>query len=298
MSGREEEAPRVRIGELSRRTGVRAATIRAWEQRYGLLDPVRTPRGYRLYSAGDEQRLRSMRALTDQGLAAAEAARVARTGAAMPTGSPAPAAGLDPEAQAERLRLALEGFDDVSANAVLDESLAGLSLEWCMENVVLVAMARIGERWQSGEVSVAQEHFASSLLRGRLLGLARGWGGGGGPLAVLACPPHELHDLGLICFGLALRSRGWRIAYLGPDTPIETVAESVERLRPEAVVLSASEPKRLTDVEDALKRLAQRVHVAAGGRGASAAQSIPGITLLEDGAVSEAGALLARPRRT
>ena len=58
-------------------------------------------------------------------------------------------------------------------------------------------------------------------LRGRLAGLARNWGAGAGPLAILACPPGELHDLGLLVFGLVLRARGWRIAYLGANTPIE-----------------------------------------------------------------------------
>ena len=86
---------------------------------------------------------------------------------------------------------------------------------------------------QRGDASVAQEHFASGVLRGRLLGLARGWGLGLGPAAVLACLPGEQHDLGLIAFGLALRARGWRIVYLGPDAPIETVEDVSRRLEPE-----------------------------------------------------------------
>ena len=104
-------------------------------------------------------------------------------------------------------------------------------------------MAEIGSRWQEGEATVAQEHFASSVVRGRLLGLARGWGEGAGPLALLACVAGELHDLGLIAFGLALRQRGWRIAYLGADTPLDTLDDAVNGLRPRVVVLSASEPE-------------------------------------------------------
>jgi MerR family transcriptional regulator, light-induced transcriptional regulator len=82
----------------------------------------------------------------------------------------------------------------------------------------------VGERWQDGRLSVAQEHFATNLIRGRLLGLARGWGAGSGHRAVLACVPGELHDIGLIVFGLCLRERGWRITYLGADTPPLSVA--------------------------------------------------------------------------
>ena len=88
-------------------------------------------------------------------------------------------------------------------------------------------------RWERGEASIAQEHFASSVLRGRLLGLARGWGLGFGPVALLACLPGEQHDLGLIAFGLALRARGWRIVYLGSDTPIETIEETSRPARPQ-----------------------------------------------------------------
>ena len=89
-----------------------------------------------------------------------------------------------------------------------------------LEQLVLrgsAGWARIGPR---AVPTVGQEHFASNLLRGRLLGLARGWGSGGGSLAILACPPGEAHDLGLIAFGLALRAQDWRIAFLGVDTPL------------------------------------------------------------------------------
>ena len=91
-------------------------------------------------------------------------------------------------------------------------------------------------------MSVAEEHFATNVVRGRLLGLARNWSSGGGPVAVLACPPGELHDLGLICFGLLLRERGWRIAYLGPDTPIETVADIASPSAPGARCSRRSRP--------------------------------------------------------
>jgi MerR family transcriptional regulator, light-induced transcriptional regulator len=119
-----------------------------------------------------------------------------------------------------------------------------------------------------GEVSVAQEHFASGVLRGRLLGLARGWGLGLGPVAVLACLPGEQHDLGLIAFGLALRSRGWRIVYIGPDSPIDTVEEASRRLEPSLVVLNAVSPERVRPVLPKLRTLARRHRLALGGAAA------------------------------
>lgn len=286
MSARpQQEQERVRIGELSRRTGVHADTIRVWERRYDLVEPQRTPKGYRLYSSADEDVIRAMRELTAKGVAAAEAAALARRGAEAP---PPPSSGaLDPTVQARRLRRALEAFDEEEANAILDECLAGLSLARVVEDVIPAAMAEIGSRWQDGQATVAQEHFASNVVRGRLLGLARGWGAGAGPLALLACLPGELHDLGLIAFGLSLRRRGWRIAYLGADTPLDTLDDAVNRLRPRVVVLTASEPSRLAAVATELRALAARVPVSVGGRAASASP-IAGVTMLEGIASSEA----------
>ncbi len=122
------------------------------------------------------------------------------------------------------------------------------TVDTLLSEVVLPYLRELGERWERGEASVAQEHFASSVLRGRLLGLARGWGLGLGPTAVLACLPGEQHDLGLIAFGLALRARGWRIVYLGSDTPIETVEEVSRQLDPSLVVLNAVTSERVEPV--------------------------------------------------
>ena len=89
------------------------------------------------------------------------------------------------------------------------------------------------------------------MVRGRLLGLARGWGQGAGPLAVLACAPGELRDLPLIVFGLALRGRGWRITYLGPDTPVGALLDTAQALEPTLVVVSATTPRHLYQVRTA-----------------------------------------------
>ena len=70
------------------------------------------------------------------------------------------------------------------------------------------------------------------------MSLARSWGTGGGPLAVLACAPGEQHDLPLVAFGLALRGRGWRIAFLGADTPAVSMADAAEMLDPALLVVA------------------------------------------------------------
>jgi DNA-binding transcriptional MerR regulator len=263
-----KHAPRLRIGELSRRTGVAPDTLRAWERRYGLLRPERSDGGFRLYGREDEQRVRAMKALIDSGVSAAEAARLAASGAP-PTGAPASTVVAAPsETGPTRLREALERFDEPAAQAILDAALTRLTVDGVAGQVVLPAMRQIGERWQSGEISVAQEHFATGVLRERMLSLGRNWGAGVGPRALLACPPGELHDLGLVAFGVVLRDRGWRVTYLGPDTPIETIARTVADLRPAVVVLAALDSERFESVADQIASLARKVPVLVGGDGA------------------------------
>jgi DNA-binding transcriptional MerR regulator len=257
----------LRIGELSRRAGVSPELLRAWERRYGLLHPTRSDGGYRLYSAQDERRVALMRDHLGRGLSAAQAARLAidegGEGAAE-QGTPTLARG------AHELRAALDELDESAADAALDRLLAGLSVETVVGEVVLPYLRELGERWARGEASIGQEHFASNVLRGRLLGLARGWDAGGGPRALLACPPGEQHDLALIAFGLGLRARGWRITYLGPDTPFDTLVETAGSLEPDAVVLAGTTAARFEGGHVALRRLSGVTPVWLAGAGATA----------------------------
>ena len=255
----------VRIGELARRTGVSPELLRAWEQRYGLLRPARSQGGFRLYTDKDEQRVRAMRAFIGEGLSAAEAASRALTDE---PGRPAASGPALAEIGLE-LRGALDAFDSERAHAALDRVLATVSIETALAEVVLPYLRDLGDRWSRGEASVAQEHFASNLIRGRLLGLARDWSKGSGSALVLACPPGEEHDLGLIMFGLAASRRGHRIVFLGADTPIATIADAVATTRPAAVVLATSRVDPLRTDREELRSLAAGVHVLVCGAGAS-----------------------------
>ncbi len=281
----------LRIGELSRRVGVSRELLRAWELRYGLLQPTRSSGGFRLYSEEDEERIRRMRGYQSQGLSAAEAARLVLEGAS----DERPATNVavpDPSS----LAYALERFDEPAAQAAFDRALASLSLDALLRDLLIPYLHDLGERWEAGTASVAQEHFATSVVRGRLLGLARGWGQGAGPLAVLACAPSELHDLPLIAFGLALHARGWRIAYLGPDTPLGTLVDTAQALEPTLVVVSATTPRHFSRVRGELAELAKTSPLSVAGAGATArlAESV-GATLLSGDPVSEAEWVASRP---
>ena len=267
-----EDLPVLRIGELSRRVGVSDHVLRAWESRYGLLQPVRSAGGFRLYSEADVRRIRQMQVHLARGLSAAEAARSVLGEDSEPGADQDPASSASgPRATAsercEALRTALEAFDEPAAQAVLDRLVSDLSLTTVLRDVVLPYLAELGQRWEQGTVTVAQEHFASNVIRGRLAGLARGWGNGHGPRAVLACPPGEHHDLALMAFGIVLNRTGWRIDYLGINTPIEELTGTVDARVPDLVVLAATLSETLGPLTAQLIALAQRAPLALAGPG-------------------------------
>lgn len=285
-----ESAGALRIGELSRRTGVSPELLRAWERRYGLLHPTRSTGGLRLYAPDDLARVQAMQQHLAEGFAAAEAATLAARATA-PDGEIA-----TPDAR-DALADALARFDDGAAHAAFDALLARLSVDTLLRDVLVPYLHELGERWERGEASIAQEHFAATLLRGRLLGLARGWGLGIGPVAVLACAPGEQHDLGLLAFGLTLRARGWRIVYLGADTPIASVADTVQSFDPAFVVVSAVDPGAFRRHAGELQQLSRDTRLCLGGAGAAGANLGGDVITLSGDPVAEAERLtqLARP---
>jgi MerR family transcriptional regulator, light-induced transcriptional regulator len=255
------DAGALRIGEFARRVGVSPELLRAWERRYGLLQPIRSAGGFRLYTDDDAERVSRMKAALDEGLSAAEAARRAL---AQVHAAERP---LD-DARA-RLLAAARSYDETAVHSVLDAAFTGFSLETVLQELVLPVLREIGSEWERGTLDIGHEHFASNLVRERLLALARFWGRGGGPLALLACAPGERHDIGLIAFGLVLRSYGWRIIFLGADTPLATLGEAVKATEPRLVVVASTECGLLEIIAKELRRLARSAPLVLSGAGAS-----------------------------
>jgi DNA-binding transcriptional MerR regulator len=278
----------LRIGEFGRRVGVSPDLLRAWEHRYGLLQPVRSPGGFRLYTAEDAARVSRMRQALGDGLSAAEAATIAL--ADEPRAS---REGPPPDAVA-RLLASIRAYDEPGVHAVLDEGLAAFALDVVLRDLVLPTLRQVGLEWQQGTLDISHEHFASHVLRGRLLALGRLWGRGSGPLALLACAPGEEHDLGLIAFGLVLRSYGWRILLLGADTPVATLVHAAETTRPGLTVVTSVEPARLEAEAPALRGLADLVPLVLAGPGASdAVCEQVGVSRLNGDLVAAAGEVAA-----
>jgi DNA-binding transcriptional MerR regulator len=282
----------LRIGELSRRTGVSPELLRAWERRYGLFAPERSPGRFRLYSDDDVARVEGMRSQIANGLSAAEAAR--RVLDSSPSRDAATPVGPALDEVKRALFESLMSFDDTSAHAAFDRLVASVSLQALLDDSVLPLLRRIGDGTATGEITIAQEHFASNLLRGRLMALGRGWGRGTGRHALLAAPAGEHHDLGLVALALLLRDRGWRVTFLGANTPIATITDASRRLSPEVVVLTMLEPVELpvTDVAE----LARGPRVLLSGAGASAEQARAlGVDYFADGPIEAAELLASTP---
>jgi DNA-binding transcriptional MerR regulator len=282
----------LRIGELSRRTGVSPEVLRAWERRYGLFTPQRTEGGFRLYSSADVSRINAMKRLIAEGVSASEAAQ--RLASSLP-GSAASIGSSLFEERRDALRHALLSYDEAAAHAVIDQLLMEFDAETLMRSAFLPILREIGELWEQGRISVAEEHFASNLIRRRLGGLARGWEDGVGPRAIVACPADEEHDIPLLMFGISLGNRGWRITYLGPRTPTEDLLKAVETLHPQLVVLGSPREDAYSDLIAPLQSTSHGVRVAIGGAGATAeiARRM-GAILLEGDPISAAMGIASR----
>jgi DNA-binding transcriptional MerR regulator len=292
----EDRSTLLRIGQLAARTGVSPERLRAWEARYRLLEPDRSMGNFRLYSREDERRVRLMQRHLARGFAAAEAAELARNGIVSP--SPARLATRVPPIVVEHssglMRRALDTYDEGVAERALDDLFKSFTIEAVLRDVVPALLRGIGDAWARGEATPGQEHFASTLIQTRLMLLARGWGSGRGPRALLACPSGERHTIGLMVFGIALSRQGWRITYLGEDTPLESIVHAVRGTDPALVMLAATQSRWFEPMAGGLATLARahRVGLAGAGPGRDLASRI-GARHIESDPVSAAAELAA-----
>jgi DNA-binding transcriptional MerR regulator len=210
------------IAALAARTGVAPDTLRKWEQRYRILQPTRTAGGQRRYTERDVARVEWLRERIDEGYRIGEAAALLGAAGVVPA-----------RTKDDHLRGILASVDNgesVEVGVRLDQAFALQGVEDTLEGVVRPLLAAIGDRWERGALDVADEHLVSEAVRSRLAHLLGDVGGGVRGVAVLACAPGERHDLGLMMAAIALRRDGWRIFYLGADTPVDDAASLARRV--------------------------------------------------------------------
>lgn len=251
------------IGEVARRTGVAVATLRAWERRYGLLDPQRTEGGHRRYGSDDLARVRRMQQLLGDGWGADAAARQAREDALQaldgieerepldttrefrvptpaPTGDTGPdddaphtpelPHGLTPAASAivRRLIDAISAYDATSANEAIDDTFARFDVAAAVDHVLMPTLRVVGEGWEHDPGAIAREHFATNAIRPRLIRLLRSPAGRGAPTCLAAAPEKEEHDLGVLASAVVASDTGWNVTFLGARTPTGALRRAIE----------------------------------------------------------------------
>jgi DNA-binding transcriptional MerR regulator len=229
-----------RIRAVAELTGVPEPTLRAWERRYGIPAPERTASGYRLYSTREVEQVREMRRLSEGGMAAGEAAKLLISGSSV-QGNQTQAHNDFYGATVEALLEAIGHFDDASLDVQLRKLMFLGSTATLLDRVVVPVLHEVGIRWHRGEISVAQEHFASQRLGTLLRDMLRLQPGADGEARVLlACFADDEHELGLL--GIATRFSGWglRPVFLGARTPPGAIRTAVAAASPVLVALSVT----------------------------------------------------------
>jgi DNA-binding transcriptional MerR regulator len=225
------------ISDLEQLSGIKAHTIRMWEQRYGLLRPVRTATNIRTYCDDDLRRLLNVTTLCARGQRISKVAQLTDaeiSDAVLACSDDA----HDYNQQVNGLLAAMLGFDEPRLAQLLNSAIRQLGFEPMMLSVAYPLLQRIGLMWLAGTVNMAQEHMLAHLLRQKILAAtdalpvvpasARRW--------VLFLPADELHELALLFMNYLLRARGHHTLYLGQNLPNEGLAEVSGSYAPHALV--------------------------------------------------------------
>jgi MerR family transcriptional regulator, light-induced transcriptional regulator len=287
-----------RIRHAAKLAGISPGLLRAWERRYGLVEPRRTDSGYRVYSAKDVELLTAAARLVDAGHSIGEIARLGPAAIKQAAGKLAPAApavpaGGDPSPAEvpsavagpaiEAALHAIERFDRERFEEALLPVLAlgALPPPVACAEVLMPLLRAIGDAWERGTLSVAHEHFGSGLVRAKIVQylqyLARPEAGDR-PQVVCACPEEERHEGGLLAFAVHAAASGWQVVYLGANTPLAEALVTAARLRARALALSIT--SEATDVRALAAQLRDftrkhaRPRILAGGRAARAHREV------------------------
>lgn len=260
-----------RIKTVARLTGVPRNTLLAWERRYNLVEPDRADNGYREYTEADVQRIINIKRLVDRGYKISEAITLSAQGGAVEVGpAPASMSGSALEDAQEALCTALLRFDRPEATRLV-EQLPSMGFETLLDELYLPTLTEVGELWEEGEISVAQEHFASAFCRERMVGMlaALGHGPDTGELVVCAGMAGERHEGGLLSLAVRLALRGARVSYLGPDVPADALLSACRDRAPAMVCVSATGPRDVAELLAYARAVRQglpsEVRLAVGG---------------------------------
>jgi MerR family transcriptional regulator, light-induced transcriptional regulator len=248
------------IAALARRTGVAPDTLRKWEQRYQILRPTRTAGGQRRYSERDVARVEWLCERLSEGYRIGEAASLLGTADVAPTRSP--------QDQLQAMLDAVEAGEPGRVGLLVDQALALHGVDATFDQILVPLLRTVGERWQHRELAVGDEHLVTEMVRSRLGHLLADAGSGGHGTAVLACAPGEQHELGLMMVAIRLRRDGWRVVYLGANTPLADAVSVAQRQDARVLGISVTTAQNLAALDKASGT--DGVKVVLGGAAASA----------------------------
>ena len=262
------------IRAVARFTGLSVDTLRAWERRYQAVTPTRGDRG-RVYSDADIERLKQLAILVERGhsigtvagLSAGELTRLIDGSDAQGRTSDGP-----PAADLTDLLRALDGYNLADIETALARHAAVLPTRELVFAVILPLLRALGDRWEAGRLSPAQEHLVSAIVRSVLGGLLRSIARReGSPRIVFATPAGERHELCLLCAAVLTADAGYGVLYLGADLPAADIAHAAENSGAAGVVLGTTTPGAVTRTEARhLARALSNVELWIGGPEAAA----------------------------
>jgi MerR family transcriptional regulator, light-induced transcriptional regulator len=274
------------IRTVSMLTGVNAVTIRAWERRYNLISPQRTPKGHRLYTHQDVERIRQIVELLKQGISVGHVKPLLDHSPGDGSTAPARDNGDIWKHYQDRMLQAIEKFDEPALDSSYNDALSLYPVGIVNQRLTTPLLRLLGERWGLREAGVAEEHFFSVYLRNKLGTRIHHMNQRShAPLLLLACLPGELHEIGLLFFALSAISNGYRVLILGANTPLQQIPVVLGRKPCAGVVLSSSAKPARSVIDSGLPELASRISapVFLGGKAAATyreALEASGITCL------------------
>jgi len=249
------------IRTVSSLTGVNSITLRAWERRYGLIKPVRTPKGHRLYTQNDIDLIQQVLELLDKGISIGQVKDYLAGKGSQSKSKKEDAS--DPWSSYQRRMLnAIVRFDTNSLDQAYNDALSVYPIDLVTKQLIIPLLRKLGERWAEKEGSVAEEHYFGAYLRNKLGARFHHHASPqNGPLLVAACLPGEHHEVGLMLFCLTALNQGYRLVYLGADTPFNELVVPVERSNANAILLSGSIDPESSVLNKEISALVENVDV-------------------------------------
>ena len=255
------------IRTVAELTGVNPVTLRAWERRYQLITPQRTPKGHRLYTQDDVELIRHVLELLDQGISISQVKPLLTQ---VPGQQQAVTdAGEVWRNYQDKMLTAIEQFDEQALDTIYNDALSLYPVDVVIQRLISPLLRILGERWRERPAGIAEEHFFTVYLRNKLGARVHHMNQrSNGPLLLLACLPGEFHDIGLLLFALASVNFGFRVLVLGANMPLEQLTGVMQQKTCDGIVLSGSARPARGAIETDLPALvnATRVPVFVGGK--------------------------------